>query len=238
MIENILQVNNLTSGYGKKKVIFDMSFEVSKGEVVGITGHNGAGKSTLLNTLFGLIRPMSGNVLFEHKDITAFPPASRIKLGLSFVPQGKRVFPDLTVIENLELGAYINYKKEEIEKRLTEVYDIFPILRNRTFQKANTLSGGEQQMLAMGRALMLTPKFLLLDEPSLGLAPIYIEKVMKSIKEINQAFGTTVLIVEQNKRQLLTITDKVYVMKVGRISLVEKAEELLTKESLKKILLN
>jgi len=238
MIENILQVNNLTSGYGKKKVIFDMSLEVLKGEVVGITGHNGAGKSTLLNTLFGLIRPMSGNVLFEHKDITAFPPASRIKLGLSFVPQGKRVFPDLTVIENLELGAYINDKKEEIERRLKEVYDIFPILKKRTFQKANTLSGGEQQMLAMGRALMLTPKFLLLDEPSLGLAPIYIEKVMKSIKEINQAFGTTVLIVEQNKRQLLTITDKVYVMKVGRISLVEKAEELLTKESLKKILLN
>ena len=238
MIENILQVNNLTSGYGKKKVIFDMSFEVSKGEVVGITGHNGAGKSTLLNTLFGLIRPMSGNVLFEHKDITAFPPASRIKLGLSFVPQGKRVFPELTVIENLELGAYINDKKEEFEIRLKEVYDVFPILKERTLQKANTLSGGEQQMLAMGRALMLTPKFLLLDEPSLGLAPIYIEKVMNSIREINQAFGTTVLIVEQNKRQLLSITNKVYVMKVGRISLVEKAEELLTKESLKKILLN
>lgn len=238
MIEKILQVNNLVSGYGKKKVTFDVSLEVSRGEIVGIIGHNGAGKSTLLNTLFGIIKPMSGNILFEGQDITTLQPTSRIRLGLSLVPQGKRIFPELTVLENLELGAYTQNGKEKIENKLKEVNDLFPVLKQRASQKANTLSGGEQQMLAIGRALMLTPKLLLLDEPSHGLAPLYIEKVMKSIKEINQVFGTSILIVEQNIRQLLSIADKVYVMKVGKIAIEERPEELLSKETFKKVMLN
>ena len=238
MADNILSIKNLTSGYGKKKVIFDASIEVERGKIVGIVGHNGSGKSTFLNTLFGIIKPMAGSIHFKGKDITVLQPASRIKLGLSLVPQGKRVFPELTVLENLELGAYINDNKGEIGKKLQDIYDIFPVLKERPLQKANTLSGGEQQMLAIGRALMLTPKLLLLDEPSLGLAPLYIEKVMSSIKKINQLFGTTVLIVEQNIRQLLNIADKIYKMKVGRVSLEEKPEELLSKEGFKKVMLN
>lgn len=238
MTDNILSIRDLTSGYGKKEVIFGASIEVGRGKIVGIVGHNGAGKSTLLNSLFGIIKPISGNVQFEGENITVLKPSSRIKKGLSLVPQGKRVFPELTVLENLELGAYIIDNKGEIGKRLKEVYDIFPVLKERPLQKANTLSGGEQQMLAIGRALMLTPKLLLLDEPSLGLAPLYIEKVMISIKKINQLFGITVLIVEQNIRQLLSIIDKIYTMKVGRVSLEEKPEELLSEERFKKVMLN
>lgn len=226
----VLEVTGLVAGYGRKQVLHDVSVRVERGEIVGVIGHNGAGKTTLLKTLFGLLPARSGEIRFEGRPITRRRPALNVRDGISFVPQGHGIFTDLTVRENLELGSYSLVASDP--DRLQAVFDLFPILAERRAQRAGTLSGGEQQMLALGLALMLQPKLLLLDEPSLGLAPFLVQRVLESVQEINRRFATAILLVEQNVKQALRVTGRVYVMKVGQISLEERAEALLARADL------
>lgn len=229
----MLKVTDLNCFYGAIHAIKDVSLEVTDGEIVALIGSNGAGKSTTLRTISGLMKPKSGIIQYDGEDITGMPAHKIVGKGLVQVPEGRHVFANLTVMENLELGAYLRKDKEGIAKDLKDVFVKFPRLEERKNQVAGTLSGGEQQMLAMGRALMSKPKLLLLDEPSMGLAPLLVREIFDIIKEINSD-GTTVLLVEQNANMALSIADKAYVLETGRISLSGTAKELAASDEVRK----
>ncbi|MFC4709204.1 ABC transporter ATP-binding protein [Enterococcus eurekensis] len=228
----MLSVNNLYVKYGLIEAIHDVSFQVNQGEIVSLIGANGAGKTSILRTISGLVRPAAGSVHFEGVAIEKEAPQKIVRKGLSQVPEGRHVFSGLTVQENLEMGAFLR-NDAEIKADYESVYSRFPVLKERRKQDATTLSGGEQQMLAMGRALMSRPKLLLLDEPSMGLAPIFIREIFSIIQEI-KAQGTTVLLIEQNANMALSIADRGYVLETGKIVLEGTGQELLASESVKK----
>ena len=229
----MLEVKDLEVHYGVIKAIKGVSFEVNEREVIALIGANGAGKTTILHTISGLLNKTAGSVSFEGKDITKTPASKIVSLGMAHVPEGRRVFSQLTVFENLKLGAYTRKDKKEVEDTLAMVYERFPRLKERKNQIAGTLSGGEQQMLAMGRALMSHPKLILMDEPSMGLSPILVEEIFKIIRDIS-ASGTTVLLVEQNAKKALSIADRAYVLETGNITLSGDADKLMNDESVKK----
>lgn len=230
---SMLKITDLEVYYGVIQAIKGISFEVNEGEVIALIGANGAGKTTILHTITGLVDSKAGKIEFEGKDITKLPGYKTVSLGMAHVPEGRRVFADLTVYENLQMGAYTRKNKEEIEQSLAMVFKRFPRLEERKSQLAGTLSGGEQQMLAMGRALMSNPKIILMDEPSMGLSPIYVNEIFDIIKEVS-ASGTTVLLVEQNAKKALSIADRAYVLETGNIVLTGDAKELLNNDSIKK----
>ncbi len=229
----MLKVHDLTVHYGVIQAVRGISLEVNEGEIVTLIGANGAGKTTALRTISGLVKPSSGTIEFEGKPIQKVSPQKIVAHGISQVPEGRHVFPGLTVQENLEMGAFLRKDSEEIKKSFSEIYERFPILKERKSQDASTLSGGEQQMLAMGRALMSKPRLLLLDEPSMGLAPIFIKEIFNIIQEIKQQ-GTTVLLIEQNAKMALSIADRGYVIETGKIVLQGTGTELLASEEVKK----
>ena len=229
----MLKVTDLQVYYGVIQAIKGISFEVNEGEVIALIGANGAGKTTILHTITGLVEAKGGTVDFEGANITKMPGHKIVTLGMAHVPEGRRVFAELTVLENLKLGAYTRKDKNEIEASLQTVYKRFPRLEERKNQLAGTLSGGEQQMLAMGRALMSRPKIILMDEPSMGLSPIFVNEIFDIIKEVS-AGGTTVLLVEQNAKKALSIADRAYVLETGKIVLEGDAKELMNDESVKK----
>ena len=230
---SMLKVENLSVHYGMIQAVRDVSFEVNEGEVVSLIGANGAGKTTILRTLSGLVRPSSGKIEFFGQEIQKMPAQKIVAGGLSQVPEGRHVFPGLTVMENLEMGAFLKKNREENQANLKKVFSRFPRLEERKNQDAATLSGGEQQMLAMGRALMSTPKLLLLDEPSMGLAPIFIQEIFDIIQDI-QKQGTTVLLIEQNANKALAISDRGYVLETGKIVLSGTGKELASSEEVRK----
>ena len=229
----MLEIKDIEVYYGMIQAIKGISFEVNEGEVIALIGANGAGKTTILHTITGLLSPKKGSVLFEGKDITKIPAHKIVSLGMAHVPEGRRVFAELTVYENLKMGAYTRKNKLEIEQTLQMVYKRFPRLRERKNQLAGTLSGGEQQMLAMGRALMSHPKIIVMDEPSMGLSPILVNQIFDIIEEVSKS-GTTVLLVEQNAKKALAIADRAYVLETGRIVLEGDAKELMNDDSIKK----
>lgn len=229
----MLEVKNLEVYYGVIQAIKGISFEVNEGEVIALIGANGAGKTTTLQTITGMLQPKAGEIIFEGKDISKIPGHKIVSMGMAHVPEGRRVFAELSVYENLKLGAYTRKDKKEIEETLARVYKSFPRLEERKNQLAGTLSGGEQQMLAMGRALMSKPKIILMDEPSMGLSPILVEEIFHIIREIS-AGGTTVLLVEQNAKKALAIADRAYVLETGNIVLSGDAKGMMNNDSIKK----
>lgn len=229
----MLEIKDLEVYYGMIQAIKGISFEVNEGEVIALIGANGAGKTTTLHTISGLITPKKGTVVFEGKDITKTPAHKIVSAGMAHVPEGRRVFASLSVLQNLKLGAYTRSSKDEIEETLQMVYKRFPRLEERKNQLAGTLSGGEQQMLAMGRALMSHPKIILMDEPSMGLSPIFVNEIFDIIQKVS-ASGTTVLLVEQNAKKALSIANRAYVLETGKIILQGDADKLLNDESVKK----
>lgn len=233
----MLEIKNLNTGYDKKQVLFDLSLKVEDGEIVSVIGPNGAGKSTILKAVCGLISQWDGEILFDKKSLNHNQPSKNISLGITFAPQGNRVFDELRVKENLEIGGYL-LQKNKLGERIESVLKTFPILKERIRQTAGSLSGGEKQMLALGRALIPEPKLLLLDEPSLGLAPNLLNDVFQKIVEINKSTNISILIVEQNVREVLAISHKVYSIKLGKNAFEGKPEELLNdKEKLKNLFL-
>lgn len=233
MSEPILKIENVKSGYGGVPVIFGVSLEVFPGELVAIVGANGAGKTTTMRAIAGMIHPFDGKISFKGEDISKTPAHETIKKGISYVPEGRRLFAKLTVRENLELGAFIEKDRNAIETRLENVFSLFPILEKRQKQLAETMSGGEQQMLAIARGLMCKPELLMIDEMSLGLMPALVEKVMETIVEINKA-GTTVLLVEQMVEEALEIAHRGYVIQTGRMVHSGTARELLDSEEVRR----
>lgn len=229
----MLQVKDLSISYGAIQAARHVDFEVKEGEIVTLIGANGAGKSTILKALSGVIKPNSGTIEYENQSLTGQKAPQIVAAGISQVPEGRHVFPAMTVMENLQLGAYLQKDRAQIEARLQNIYEMFPILKERQHQDAATLSGGEQQMLVMARAMMARPKLLLLDEPSMGLAPIYIQKVFEIIQKIN-AQGTTILLIEQNAHQALAIADRGYVIASGEIQLTGTGKELLNDPQVKR----
>lgn len=229
----MLEVKDLEVYYGMIQAIKGVSFEVNEGEVVSLIGANGAGKTTILHTVSGLLSPKKGSVVFEGKDITKVPAHKIVSLGMAHVPEGRRVFAQLSVYQNLKMGAYTRSDKSEMEEMLEKVYKRFPRLEERKNQMAGTLSGGEQQMLAMGRALMSRPRIILMDEPSMGLSPILVNEIFEIIKSVS-AGGTTVLLVEQNAKKALSIADRAYVLETGKIVTSGDAKELMNDDSIKK----
>lgn len=229
----MLRVNNIDVYYGAIHAIKDISLEVPEGEIVTLIGSNGAGKTTTLRTISGLMRPKNGSIVFDDQNIVGIPAHKIVGMGLCQVPEGRHVFANMTVMENLELGAYLRSDKDGIAQDMENVFQKFPRLLERKNQVSGTLSGGEQQMLAMGRALMSRPRLLLLDEPSMGLAPLLVKEIFNIIKEIN-ASGTTVLLVEQNANMALSIADKAYVLETGKIVLAGTAKELASSEAVRK----
>ena len=229
----MLTIKDLEVYYGVIQAIKGVSFEVNQGEVIALIGANGAGKTTILHAITGLLAPKNGSVVFEGKELTKMPAHKIVSLGMAHVPEGRRVFADLSVYENLRMGAYTRKDRNEIEETLEKVYQRFPRLKERRNQMAGTLSGGEQQMLAMGRALMSKPKILLMDEPSMGLSPIMVNEIFSIIQEVSDS-GTTVLLVEQNAKKALSIADRGYVLETGNIVLEGKASDLLNNDSIKK----
>ena len=223
----MLKVENLHISYGFIEAVKGIDFEVNDGEIVALIGANGAGKTTTMHALSGLLKPKEGTIVLDKKDISKMPANKIVSLGLVQVPEGRHVFASQTVKENLELGSYLRKDKEEIKKDLDHVFELFPRLKERENQLAGTLSGGEQQMLAMGRALMSKPKVLLLDEPSMGLSPLLVKEIFAIIKEIN-ALGTTIFVVEQNAKMALEIANRAYVMETGKIVLSGTGEELIS----------
>lgn len=230
----MLNLKNVQSGYGNKLAIKDVSLEINEGEIITLIGANGAGKSTTLMTICSVVACKAGEIIFEDKEIHKMSPDAIVKLGICQVPEGRHIFPQLTVKENLDMGAFLRNDKEEIKKDMDYVYSLFPILAERRHQDGGNLSGGEQQMLAMSRALMARPKLLLLDEPSMGLAPLVIKQIFEIIKQINKESNTTIFLVEQNANQALHIADRGYVMENGRITLSGPAQELLANTDIQK----
>ncbi len=229
----LLSVEKLSTGYAKKIVLEGVSFYIREGERIAIVGRNGAGKSTLLLTLLGVVKAWGGNILYKGKESTYVSPGERVRSGMALVPQGGHIFANLMVRENLELGAYVK-DAQTLASSLDSVYGIFPVLRQRATQEAGTMSGGERQMLAIGRALMCQPKLLMLDEPSLGLAPRVVKELMEKIHSLSTALDTTILIVEQNVREAFKIVERVYVLKLGKIVFEEKPDTLFRDERLRK----
>ena len=229
----MLEIRDLEVNYGAINAIKKISFDVNQGEVIALIGANGAGKTTTLHTITGLLKAKSGSVMFEGKDILKMAPHKIVEMGMAHVPEGRRIFQQLSVYKNLTLGAFTRKDKKEVEETLNMVYQKFPRLEERKKQIAGTLSGGEQQMLAMGRALMSNPKIILMDEPSMGLSPLFVGEVFKIIEEI-KASGTTVLLVEQNAKKALEIAVRAYVLETGTISLSGDAKELMNNDSVKK----
>ena len=229
----LLEIKDLEVNYGVIKAIKGVSFDVNEGEIIALIGANGAGKTTILHTITGLIQAKKGSIVFDGKELTKTPPHKIVSMGMAHVPEGRRIFQQLSVLENLKLGAYTRKDKSEIASTLKMVYERFPRLEERKNQVAGTLSGGEQQMLAMGRALMSKPKIILMDEPSMGLSPIFVNEIFDIIKEVSES-GTTVLLVEQNAKKALSIADRAYVLETGRITLEGKASDLLHDESVQK----
>ena len=229
----MLDVQELNVHYGSIHAIRDISLTVNEGEIVSLIGANGAGKTTTLHTITGIKKATSGRIFLDGKDLMATEPHKIITMGMAHVPEGRRVFANLSVYENLKLGAYTRKDKNEIAQSLEMVYESFPRLKERRNQFAGTLSGGEQQMLAMGRALMSKPRIVLMDEPSMGLSPIFVDEIFKIIQKIS-AEGTTVLLVEQNAKKALAIADRAYVLETGKIALSGDAKELMNNESIKK----
>lgn len=229
----MLKVNDINVFYGAIHAIKGASLEVNEGEIVTLIGANGAGKSTILRTISGLLKPRSGNIEFQGSEISGVPAHEIVKVGISQVPEGRRIFAEMSVLENLELGAFTRIDKDGIKADMDMVFERFPRLKERIGQLAGTLSGGEQQMLAMGRALMSRPKLLLLDEPSMGLAPLLIKEIFAIIQDINKT-GTTVLLVEQNANMALSIAHRAYVLETGRITLSGDAKELAASDDVRK----
>ena len=229
----MLQIKNLNIKYGAIHAVKGIDMEVNEGEIVTLIGANGAGKTSILKALSGLIRPSEGEIIYNGVVLNKKSPQEIMKDGISHVPEGRHIFPDMTVLENLELGAYRRKDKAGIKQDLQAIYERFPILKERSKQAAGTLSGGEQQMLAMGRALMARPKILLLDEPSMGLAPILVKEIFSIIEDIN-AKGTTILLVEQNARMALSIATRAYVMETGKIVMSGTGQELAASEEIQK----
>ena len=229
----MLAVEGLVVSYGAIEALHGVSLEVRAGEIVTLIGANGAGKTTLLKTLSGLLTPRAGRALFEGKDLARLPPHEIVRLGLAHVPEGRRIFTNLTVRENLEMGAYTLRSKSEIAARLEHVLRLFPRLSERIGQPGGTLSGGEQQMLAIGRAMMLRPRLLLLDEPSLGLAPLLVQEIFREIARINREDGTTILLVEQNANLALSLAVRGYVLETGGVVLTDSAAALLENPQVK-----
>lgn len=230
---SLLEVNNLVVNYGMIRALKGISFKVEKGEIVSLIGANGAGKTTTLHTVTGLIRAKEGSIVFKGEDITKIPAHKIVTKGLVHVPEGRRIFQNLTVAENLMMGSYTRKDKAEIIKDLKHVYELFPRLEERKTQMAGTLSGGEQQMLAMGRALLSGGEMIVMDEPSMGLSPLLVSEVFEIIKSIREA-GKTVLLVEQNAKKAMSISDRVYVLETGNVSMEGNASDLINDESIKK----
>ena len=233
----ILEVKDLEVFYGVIQAIKGISFDVGQGEIIALIGANGAGKTTTLHTVTGLIRAKSGAIFYEGKDVTRIPGEKLVQMGIAHVPEGRRVFASMTVLQNLKMGAYTRKDKGEIAENLNMIYRRFPRLEERKNQPAGTLSGGEQQMLAMGRALMSHPKLIVMDEPSMGLSPIYVNEIFDIIQSINKD-GTTVLLVEQNAKKALSIANRAYVLETGTIVLSGDADELMNDDSVKKAYLS
>lgn len=229
----MLEIRDLEVYYGMIQAIKGVSFDVNEGEVIALIGANGAGKTTILHTITGLLSPKKGSVVFEGQDITKIPAHKIVSLGMAHVPEGRRVFAEMSVYQNLKMGAYTRNNKEEIEASLETVYKRFPRLEERKNQLAGTLSGGEQQMLAMGRALMSKPKIILMDEPSMGLSPILVNEIFDIIQSVS-AMGTTVLLVEQNAKKALSIADRAYVLETGKIVTSGDAKVLMNDDTIKK----
>lgn len=229
----MLEIKDLEVCYGVIRAIKGISFEVNQGEVIALIGANGAGKTTILHTITGLVPAKSGSILFEGKELTKTTAHKIVSMGMAHVPEGRRIFQQLSVLENLKLGAYTRKDKNEIAQSLKMVYERFPRLEERKNQVAGTLSGGEQQMLAMGRALMSKPRIILMDEPSMGLSPLLVTEIFDIIKVISES-GTTVLLVEQNAKKALSIADRAYVLETGNITLSGKASDLMNNESVQK----
>lgn len=229
----LLEVKDLEVYYGMINALKGVSFEVNEGEVVALIGANGAGKTTILHTVTGLLSAKTGSIVYDGKDITKIPSHKIVTMGMAHVPEGRRIFQQLSVIENLKMGAYTRKNKQEIEETLKTVYKHFPRLEERKNQIAGTLSGGEQQMLAMGRAMMSKPKLVVMDEPSMGLSPLLVKEVFKIIEAMHNA-GITVLLVEQNAKMALSIADRAYVLETGNITLSGTGKELMSSEEIKK----
>lgn len=230
---SLLEIKNLQVNYGMIQAIKNVDFHVEEGEVVALIGANGAGKTTILHTVSGLLTPVQGSVIFDGTDITKIPGHKIVSMGMAHVPEGRRVFANLSVLQNLKMGAFTRKDKNEIEDSLQYVFSHFPRLDERRKQLAGTLSGGEQQMLAMGRALMSKPRIILMDEPSMGLSPIFVNEIFDIIQTVSKS-GTTVLLVEQNAKKALSIADRAYVLETGKIVMEGKASELLNNEDIKK----
>lgn len=230
----MLELNNLNTYYGNIQVLNDVSMKVSDGEIITLIGANGAGKTTTLMSISGIIPSRSGEIFFMGKPVHDMSPDSIVELGISQVPEGRHIFPQLTVMENLDMGAFLRKDRDRIKKDMDHVFELFPILTERRNQQGGTLSGGEQQMLAISRAIMARPRLLLLDEPSLGLAPIIVRQIFRIIKKINSEYGTTVFLVEQNANLALQIAQRGYVMENGRIVLEDSAANLLSNEEVRK----
>lgn len=230
---SMLEINGLEVYYGAINAIKGISFNVEQGEIIALIGANGAGKTTTLHTITGLVSAKRGSIIFNGRELTKTPAHKIVAMGMAHVPEGRRVFAQLSVYENLMLGAYTRKDKAEINESLERVYERFPRLKERRTQSAGTLSGGEQQMLAMGRALMSKPSIILMDEPSMGLSPLYVSEIFDIIQEINKS-GTTVLLVEQNAKKALSIANRAYVLETGNIALSGDARELMDNEQVKK----
>ena len=231
MSEPILSIHDLKVNYGGIEAVKGISFEVPESSIITLIGSNGAGKSSTLRTIAGLVKPVSGKIVFRGDDITGLDPTGIVKKGITLVPEGRKIFPDLTVLENLKMGAYL--RNDDISGDIQWVYDLFPRLKERSWQAGGTLSGGEQQMLAVGRALMSRPKMIMMDEPSLGLAPIIVKGIFDIIREINRQ-GVTVLLIEQNANMALKTADFAYVLETGKITMSGPGAELLVNEDVKK----
>ena len=230
----MLELKNIKTYYGNIQALKDVSIKISEGEIITLIGANGAGKSTTLMSICGIVPPRSGEVRFMGKPIQNLPPNNIVSLGISQVPEGRRIFPFLSVAENLDMGAFLRRDKEEIKRDIDYIYELFPILAERRHQAGGTLSGGEQQMLAISRALMAKPRLLLLDEPSLGLAPLVVKQIFEIIKKINAESKTTIFLVEQNANMALKVAHRGYVMETGRVSMTDTAANLLANDEVRK----
>ncbi len=230
----MLSINNINTYYGNIQALKDVSITINEGEIISLIGANGAGKTTTLMSISGIIPPKTGTIMFKGNPITGMSPEKVVKMGLCHVPEGRRIFPYLTVLENLDMGAFLRKDKENLKKDLEEIFDLFPILAERRHQQGGTLSGGEQQMLALSRALMSRPELLLLDEPSLGLAPLIIRQIFDIIEMLNKKKNTTIFLVEQNANLALKIAHRGYVMENGKVIISDTGKNLLTNEDVKK----